>query len=89
MIKIMNVEDVFVSIDYGTIIAGHSPDITSLVKIGEKIVVRTLEYKELEVNVVSVQISNSPIDKKMIGICLGKSINPVDIPIGSTVYVIS
>lgn len=89
MKKIMSVEDVFESIDYGTIIVGRSPDVTSLVKIGEKIVVRTLEYKELELNVVSVQVSNSPTDKIMIGICIGKSIKPIDIPVGSTAYVIS
>lgn len=32
---------------------------------------------------------SSPNDKKMVGICLGKSIRPVDIPMGSVVFLIS
>ncbi|MDA7028109.1 hypothetical protein PJ311_16160 [Bacillus sp. CLL-7-23] len=89
MQKIMNVEDVFESKEYGTIIVGLNPVLASLNRIGDNIVVRTPEYKELGLKVVSVQVSNSPTDKKMLGIRLGKSIKPTDIPLGSVVYTIS
>ncbi|MFD0671901.1 hypothetical protein [Cohnella sp. GCM10027633] len=84
--KIMEVEDVFESKEYGTIIVGLNPTLDSLDRIGDNVVVRTPEYNELDLKVVSVQVSNSPTDKKMVGICLGKSINPKDIPLGSVVY---
>ncbi|WP_238655356.1 hypothetical protein [Paenibacillus piscarius] len=89
MEKVMDVEDVFESKEYGTIIVGLSPVLSSVNKIGDTIVVRTPEHKELGLKVVSVQVSNSPTDKKMVGICLGNSIKPIDIPLGSVVYTIS
>ncbi|GAB6989201.1 hypothetical protein [Paenibacillus pini] len=89
MEKLMEVGDVFESKENGTIIVGINPALASLNKIGDNIVLRTPENKELELEVVSVQISNSPTDKKMVGICLGKSIKPIDIPLGSMVYLVS
>lgn len=88
MQKLMDVGDVFESKEYGTIIVGINPVLASLNKIGNSIVVRTPEYKELELEVISVQVSNSPADKKMVGICLGKSVKPSEIPLGSVVFTI-
>lgn len=89
MEKLMEVGDVFESKENGTIIVGINPVYASMNKIGKNIILRTPEDKVLEFGVVSVQISNSPNDKKMVGICLGKSIKPVDIPMGSVVFLIS
>jgi hypothetical protein len=75
MQKLMDVEDVFESKEYGTIIVGINPVLASLDKMGDCIVVRTPKYKELELEVVSVQVSNSPTDKKMVGICLVDRLN--------------
>jgi hypothetical protein len=86
MQKLMDVGDVFESKEYGTIIVGINPVHTSFNEIGDKIFVRTPEDQELELEVVSFQVSNSSINKKMVGICLGKSIRPTDIPLGSVVY---
>lgn len=92
MNKLLDIGDVFESKEYGTIIVGINPDLDSLShseiknRIGDHIVVRTPDNKELELKVVSVQISNSLIDKKTIGICIGKSVNPSDISTRSVVY---
>ncbi|MGO4532721.1 hypothetical protein AB4Z30_26860 [Paenibacillus sp. 2TAF8] len=88
MEKLMEVGDVFESVENGTVIVGNEPVLTSIGKIGDNIVLQISEHEILNLSVVSVQISNSPNDKKMVGICLGNSIQPVDIPIGSTVYII-
>ncbi|MBY0204727.1 hypothetical protein J2T16_005344 [Paenibacillus intestini] len=87
MEKLMEVGDVFESNGNGTVIVGNEPVLTAIEKIGDDIVLQISEHEMLNLRVVSVQISNSPNDKKMVGICLGNSINPADIPIGSTVYV--
>jgi hypothetical protein len=89
MEKLMEVGDVFESKEDGTIIVGINPVLASINKIGGSIVLRTPGEEELALEVVSVQISNSPNNKKMVGICLGKSIKPTDIPFGSVVYTIS
>lgn len=89
MHKLMDVGEVFESKEYGTIIVGINPVFASLGRIEDIIVIRTPENKELELKVISVQVSNSPTDKKMVGICLGKLIKPTDIPIGSVVYTYS
>ncbi|NRR01554.1 hypothetical protein HP570_04830 [Brevibacillus sp. RS1.1] len=92
MHKLLDIGDVFESKEYGTIIVGINPELDTLShseiknRIGDYIVVRTPDYKELEMKVISVQISNSLIDKKTIGICIGKAVNPSDIPIRSVVY---
>ncbi|PYE47256.1 hypothetical protein HUB98_21725 [Paenibacillus barcinonensis] len=88
MEKLMEVGDVFESSKNGTIIVGNDPVPTSVSQIGNNIVLQISEHEMLHLRVVSVQISNSPNDKKMVGICLGKSIRPEDIPVGSTVYLI-
>ncbi|TVX94886.1 hypothetical protein [Cohnella terricola] len=86
MQKLMDIGDVFESKENGTIIVGINPVLTSLNNIGDFIVIRTHGGKELELEVVSVQVSNSPTDKKMVGICIGKSIKSSDITLGSEVY---
>ncbi|WNS41212.1 hypothetical protein [Paenibacillus sp. MMS20-IR301] len=88
MKKIMEVGDVFESKEEGTIIVGINPVLAYINKVGDNIILRTPENTVLELDVISVQISNSPTDKKMVGICLGKSIKPTDIPLGSVVYVV-
>jgi len=87
MQKLMDVGDIFESKEFGTIIVGINPVLASLNSIGDKILVQTPEHIELELEVVSTQVSNSPTDSKMLGICLGKSITPKDIPLGSVVYI--
>ena len=92
MHKLLDIGDVFESKEYGTIIIGLNPELDRLshpdIKnaIGDDIVVRTPDNKELELKVISVQVSNSLIDRKTIGICVGKSVFPSEIPMGSEVY---
>lgn len=83
----MDVDDVFESTEYGTIIVGNHPVPASINGIGDLIILQTPDHIELELKVVSVQVSNSPTDKKRMGICLGTSITPSDIPLGSVVYI--
>ena len=92
MHKLMKVGDVFESSEYGTILVGINPDLDDLShdqlkkRIHNHIVVRTPDNKEFPIGVVSVQISSSLMNKKSIGICVGKSINQSEIPINSVVY---
>lgn len=92
MHKLLDIGDVFESKEHGTIIVGVNSELNTLShpeiksSIGDYIVVRTLDNKELELKVISVQVSNSLIDRKTIGICVGSSVAPTEIPMGSEVY---
>ena len=92
MHKLLDIGDVFESKEHGTIIVGVNSELNTLShpeiksSIGDDIVLRTPDNKELELRVISVQVSNSLIDRKTIGICVGKSVVPSDIPMGSEVY---
>lgn len=92
MKKLMDIGDVFESKEHGTIIVGINPELDTLshseikTRIGDCIIVRKPDNNEIELKVISVQISNSLINKKIIGICIGKLVNVSDIPNNSNVY---
>ncbi|WP_337034249.1 hypothetical protein [Paenibacillus illinoisensis] len=92
MYKLMNVGDVFESLEYGTILVGINPELDDLShdqiknRIDNRIVIRTPDNNEFSIEVVSIQISSSLMNKKSIGICVGKSINQNEIPLNSEVY---
>ncbi|APO44048.1 hypothetical protein MHI48_04960 [Paenibacillus sp. FSL H7-0942] len=92
MYKLMNVGDIFESSEHGTILVGINPDLDNLShdqikkRINNYIFVRTPDNKEFSIEVVSIQISSSLMNKKSIGICVGKSISQSEIPINSVVY---
>lgn len=88
MKRIMEVGDVFESKENEIIIVGIEPVLDYLNEIKNKILLHMSDGKQLELEVKSVRISNSPTDKKMLGICLGESIVPKHILLGATVYVL-
>ncbi|NPC93900.1 hypothetical protein HOO54_17175 [Bacillus sp. WMMC1349] len=93
MKKLMEIGDVFESKEHGNIIIGINPELDTLShtkireKIGDCILVQKPDNKEIELKVISVQIANSLIDKKTIGICIGKSVKVSEIPNKSFVFV--
>jgi hypothetical protein len=76
----------------GIVIGGTNPQLDELSHtkirslIGESILIVDLEGNELFFDVISVQISNSIINKKNIGICIGYPENAHLLKIGSVVY---
>nr|WP_211184412.1 hypothetical protein [Paenibacillus lemnae] len=87
----MTISLVFESKNEGTILVGTDkhldqlthPEIKEL--IGEEILIRGLDNQEIPLQVSSIQISTSMADKKNVGICVGKSIAPNDIEVGSII----
>ena len=91
MRKIMEISLTFKSDANGIIIVGINPEFDALsipeIKkiIGNYIIVKN-PSSELKLEVKSTQISNSLIDKKNIGICLGDYVKIEELKIGSYVY---
>jgi hypothetical protein len=83
---------VFDTPEFGTIVMGANEELDELLPstikemIGEKIMIKKTDGEEQVFRVVSTQINHSIAGKKNIGICLGKSISPDEIPAGSIVY---
>lgn len=91
MKKIMEISLVFKSDADGIILVGINPELDSLsipeIKkiIGNYILVKN-SVNEFKLEVKSTQISNSLIDKKNIGICVGNSVEIEELKVGSYVY---
>ncbi|SEM06337.1 hypothetical protein [Paenibacillus sp. OK003] len=83
---------VFDTPEFGTIVMGANEELDELLPstikemIGEQIIIKKTDGEEQVYKVVSIQINHSIAGKKNIGICLGKSISPDEIPTGSIVY---
>jgi len=83
---------VFDTPEFRTIVMGANEELDELLPstikemIGEKIMIKKTDGEEQVFRVVSTQINHSIAGKKNIGICLGKSISPDEIPAGSIVY---
>lgn len=83
---------VFDTPEFGTIVMGANEELDELLPstikemIGEQIIIKKTDGEEQVYKVVSIQINHSIAGKKNIGICLGKSISPDEIPAGSIVY---
>lgn len=92
MERIMTIILVFESKEEGTVMVGTDKELDQLTHpeikkmIGEKILVKRTDNREIPLQVSLIQISTSMADKKNIGICVGKAISPEEIKIGSTIY---